>query len=86
METKFTDLNAKVTGMRAPPDRKTMESGISALLARAGLTLPEGEGATIPISKIDAALSAMPDMSTAQRMHFKTALSRGGVIEPARNQ
>ena len=86
METKFTDLTAKVTGMRPPPERRTIEPGMSALLARAGLTLPEGEGAMLSIAKIDAALSAMPEMSTTQKMHFKTALAKGGVIQPGGNQ
>lgn len=81
LETKFTDLNAKVTGMRTPPDRKTIDPGISALLARSGLTAPE-DGGTIPIGKIDAALAAMPNMDLTQRMHFKTALGKAGVISP----
>jgi hypothetical protein len=80
--TKFDDLNAKLTGLRPAPDRKTIEPGIANLLARAGLTAPE-EGGTLAIGKVDAALAAMPEMSTTQRMHLKTALGRAGVLSPS---
>lgn len=80
LTTKFTDLEAKVTGQRPPPERRTIAPEIAALLARSGLTAPE-EGGSIPVSKIDAALAAMPGgMDLSHRMHFKTALMKAGVI------
>jgi len=79
LDTKVADLTAKVTGFRPPPERKTMEPAIATLLARAGIAAPE-EGSTIAIGKIDAALAAMPNMDTTQRMYLKTALSKAGVI------
>lgn len=81
LDTKFTDLNAKFTGMRPAPERKTITPEIASLLARAGLAAPE-EGGSIPIGKVDAALASMPDMSTTQRMYLKTALGRAGVVSP----
>jgi hypothetical protein len=79
LETKLADLTAKVTGMRPPPERKTLEPSIAAILAKTGLAQDE-QGGQISIGKIDAALSAMPNMDTQQRLLFKTALARAGVV------
>jgi hypothetical protein len=82
LETKVKDLEGKFSGLRPSPDRKTMDPGINALLARAGITAPE-EGQMLSLSKVDAAINAMPGgMDVGQRMHLKTALARAGVLSP----
>lgn len=82
LETKFKDLEAKVTGLRPNPERKTIEPGMNALLARAGLTAPE-DGQMLSLAKVDAAIAAMPGgMDVTQRMHLKTAFSKAGLISP----
>lgn len=82
LDTRFKDLETKFNGLRSPPDRKTLDPGMSALLARAGLTAPE-EGQMLSLAKVDAAIAAMPGgMDVSQRMHLKTALSKAGVLSP----
>lgn len=80
LETKFKDLEGQFKGTRPPPERKSLDAGITAALARAGLTAPE-DGQTLSLAKVDAAIAAMPGgMDLQQRMHLKTALAKAGVV------
>lgn len=82
LETKFKDLEAKFTGLRPPPERRSLDSGVTAALSRAGLTAPE-DGGMLSMAKVDAAIAAMPGgMDIGQRMHLKTSLARAGVLSP----
>lgn len=82
LETKFKDLEGKFNGLRPAPDRKTIDPGIGALMARAGIVAPE-EGQMLSLAKVDAAIASLPNgMNTADRMHLKTALARAGILSP----
>lgn len=78
LDTKFKDLETKFNSLRSPPDRKTIDPGISALLARANLTAPP-DGEQFSIGKVDAALDAA-GLDTSTRMRLKTSLGRAGLL------
>lgn len=78
MGTQIKDLQAKGVSGGTPPERKTLSPTVTALLAKAGLTPPTGDGEKIAISKIDDALKGL---SVEQRLQAKTGLRQAGVID-----
>jgi hypothetical protein len=54
----------------------TNSPAVRALYAAVGVPV----GSKIPIAKIDAALSRMPDMSIQKKMALKSELARFGII------
>lgn len=79
--TELRDVQARSAANTARPERKTLPPHITALLARSGVTLPEGDG-KLPLAAIDAALGKT-SLDTVKRMEIKTVLAREGLLETA---
>jgi hypothetical protein len=77
-ETKFKDLEAKAKLEAGAPERKTVTPAVSAVLAKAGLTLPDGD-AKLEVQAIDAALSKL-NLPTDKRIQLKNELHRVGAL------
>ena len=77
-ETKAKDAEAKAIAAAAAPDRKTVSPMITSLLARASITLPEGD-AKLKVSELDVSLKAA-GLNMDQRMTLKQELSRLGAL------
>ena len=77
-ETKFKDLEAKAKLEAGSPERKTVTPAVSAVLAKAGLTLPDGD-AKLEVQAIDAALSKL-NLPTDKRIQLKNELHRVGAL------
>jgi hypothetical protein len=72
--TKIADLEAAAAKNVKEPERKTLSPAISSLLARADLTMPEGD-AKFSLGKVDSAL-AKTGLTTQQRIQLKNELQR----------
>ena len=77
-ETVAKDAAEKLRIEAAAPERKTLSPQITALLARADLTLPEGE-AKMNVGAVDKALKA-GNMSLEQRILVKNELAAAGKL------
>ncbi len=75
--TKIADLQAEAAKKNGEPERKTLSPAITALLAKADLTLPEGD-AKMEASAVDVALAKVPGLTLSQRIATKSALSAAG--------
>lgn len=81
--TKLTDSLAAAAAAKNndAPERKTLSPAITSLLAKASITLPEGDG-KLEVAKLDAALNAA-GLDVHQRMTLKTTLHRANLLEAA---
>ena len=75
--TKISDLQAAAAKTTPDPGRKTLPPAITAMLAKADLTVPEGDG-KMEASSVDAALAKVPGITLSQRIATKSALSAAG--------
>jgi hypothetical protein len=75
--TKLADAIAAAAKKVDPPTRKTLTPQITALLAKASIAMPEGEG-KIPLDKLDA---AMKDLPVSQRLSVKAGLRQAALID-----
>lgn len=75
--TKFADLQAAASKEGKAPERKTLSPHITALLAKADITVPED--GKLEAGKLDVALAAS-GLSTAQRLATKASLAQAGVL------
>lgn len=78
LTTKLADKLAAGADAGAGPERKTISPTITQLLAKAGVTAPEGE-AKIAAAVLDKALAAS-GMDVRARLTLKTELSRAGLL------
>lgn len=78
LSTKVADISAAAAKTSHPPERKTLAPGISAILARAAITLPEGD-AKMDRAMVDAAL-VKAGMAPEQRLTTKIALEHAGLL------
>ncbi len=76
-ETKIADLKAGKRADSATPERKTLSPVVTAILARANLTTPEGD-AKLSASAIDAAIKPL-NLEPAKRIQMKIELERAGL-------
>ncbi len=76
--TQIADLKAGVRRESPEPQRKTLTPAISAILARASIEIPEGDG-KLSVASVDKALSGL-NMAVPQRIEIKTALTRAGLM------
>jgi hypothetical protein len=79
LSTKVADMQAASTRTATPAERKTVTPQITALLARAGVTLPGGENAKLAIADLDKAF-ASSNLEPVKRMEVKNALSKAGLL------
>jgi len=77
-ETQIADLKASAQAASPPPTRKTVSPMITTLLARAGITEPEGEE-KLALAKVDEALSK-GNFTTQQKIMLKNELGRAGAL------
>lgn len=78
LKTKVADLTAAADKAKTAPERKTLAPAITALLARADLSIPT-DGAKLSIGAIDAAL-AKSNLDPVKRMEIKGALKRADLV------
>jgi hypothetical protein len=78
MGTQIADLKASAAATVPAPERKTLASNITHLLAKSGIEIPSAEGAKLDMGKLDAALKSLP---VGQRLEVKTSLARAGLID-----
>lgn len=82
MNTKLADLKAAADKQNPKAERKTLSPAILGLLGKAGITAPGEDGGRIAIGTIDKALASMNGgLSTDEKLRFKTALAREGLID-----
>ena len=77
-ETKLKDAEALRVSAAASPTRKTLPPQVTALLSRANLSLPEGDG-KLNVGEIDKALAGA-NLSIQQRIMVKNQLERVGAV------
>lgn len=77
LTTKLDDKLAAARAGSAEPERKTLTPQITSLLAKAGISTPEGD-AKLSVAQIDKALAGQ---SIGQRMQTKAALAHAGLID-----
>lgn len=77
-ETKLADVAAKRFDAAAEPARKTLSPAVTALLAKADLTVPD-DGGKLSVAKVDEALSKA-GLNRDQRLTAKTALAHAGAL------
>jgi hypothetical protein len=77
-ETKIADLKAAATKAAPAPERKTVPPANAALLARASLTMPEGEG-KLSVAALDKAMTEA-GFDTTKRIQLKVGLDRAGLL------
>ena len=78
LETQIKDLQAAARVKSPEPERKSVSPTINSLLAKAQLTLPEGDD-KLSIAVVDKALSNA-GLTGIQRMQLKSELTRAGVL------
>lgn len=79
LNTKLEDMKAAAAKGAAPAERKTLTPQITALLARGGVTLPNGDNGQIAVGELDAILSKS-SLDVQQRMELKASLRAAGKI------
>jgi hypothetical protein len=77
-ETQISDLKAAAKAVSPPPERKTVSPMISSILARSGLTLPEGDE-KLSVAQMDEVLSK-GNLTTNQKIMLKSEFGRVGII------
>jgi len=77
-ETKIADLTATTKAASPAPERKTVSPMVSSILARSGLTLPEGDE-KLTVAKMDEVLSK-GNLTTNQKIMLKSEFGRVGII------
>lgn len=77
METQIADLKA-AAAKDGQPERKTLSPQFTAILAKSGLAMPEGDG-KLEVGAVDAALDKTT-LSPRERMAFKGNLQRTGAL------
>lgn len=77
-ETKAKDAIAAAKLVSEAPARKTLAPGASKLLAKAAVTLPEGD-VKLSVADLDAKMKSA-SMTVDQRMVLKNELSRAGML------
>ena len=77
-ETQISDLKAAAQAASPPPERKTVSPMVSSILARSGLTLPEGDE-KLSVAKMDEVLSK-GNLTTNQKIMLKSEFGRVGII------
>ena len=77
--TKIKDLEAAATRNSPAAERKTLTPQITALLARSGVTLPNGENAKLAVADLDKAF-ASSNLEPVKRMELKNALDKAGLL------
>lgn len=77
-ETKAKDAEAAAKLAAAAPERKTLAPGATKLLAKAAVTLPEGD-VKLSVADLDAKMKSA-SMTVDQRMVLKNELSRAGML------
>jgi hypothetical protein len=78
MNTKLDDMKASAIKNATPPERKTITPAFTQLLARSGLSLPDGDK-KLTIGEVDKML-ASSSLDPVQRMELKSALGTKGMI------
>lgn len=78
LKTKVADLTAAAEKASKEPERKTLSPQITALLARADLSVPT-DGTKLNVGAVDQALSKA-GLDPVQRMTVKGELSRAGAL------
>ena len=81
LTTKLKDLDAKAFNHAAAPERKTAPAGITAILAKAGLTDSDA-GKQMSVEQVDAILDAQKITGT-QALEFKIKLNAAGLLKTA---
>ena len=76
LTTTVTDMKAAATKQTAPAERKTLSPSITSLLARSGLSLPDG-GKTMSVGEVDKMLAGS-SLDPMQKMELKSALTKLG--------
>lgn len=77
-ETQIADLKAAAKTNVVVPERKTVSPAITSLLAKAGITTPEGD-VKMNVADLDKALTTA-NLSTQQRLQVKTGLTHAGIL------
>jgi len=77
-ETRIADVQAAARAAANPPERKTISPAISAILARAQIGVPEGDG-KLTVAQIDEATSKL-NLPIGKRIQLKSELTRAGVL------
>lgn len=77
-KTKLVDMQASARALATAPERKTIPPAISALLAKAAITMPEGD-TKLSVGSVDAALNAA-GIPLDKRIQLKAELSRIGAL------
>jgi hypothetical protein len=77
-ETQLKDMKASARKDSDPPARKTANSMVTTLLAKSGITLPEGES-KLALESVDSALKAS-GLDLQKRIMVKNELSRIGAL------
>jgi hypothetical protein len=78
LRTEVADLKAAKFNAAAEPERKTLAPSILSLLAKADITMPEGD-AKLKVADLDAAFDAAGTPRT-QRMAVKQGLMMAGKL------
>lgn len=79
--TKLTDLSAKAFQASPTPERKTLSSEATLLLAKTGLK-PDDKSGKVSIAKLDAAAEAAR-LDRTQSIALKLSLQQAGMLEAA---
>jgi hypothetical protein len=78
LQTMLKDMQAAAKQQSPAPERKTLAPQVTSLLARAGITLPEGDK-KLTVSEVDKTLAGC-NLDNRQRLEVKNALSRSGLL------
>jgi len=82
LTTQVADLKAKAASNTQDPGRKTVSPQMNALLARAGITLPQDGGKLSQVA-VNKALEACNGLDPRTRMEIKGQLRNAGLLEAA---
>jgi uncharacterized coiled-coil protein SlyX len=76
--TTIKDLSAAIAKGATQPERKTLPANITALLAKSGIKIEDGQTEKLPIDKVNEALAGLPAL---QRITAKDGLAKAGLID-----
>jgi hypothetical protein len=76
LESVVKDLKASAADTKPAPERKTLSPQVTAILAKAGLDTPEGDG-KLTAGAVDKALA---HLSVTERLRIKASLGQAGVL------
>ena len=77
--TKLTDIQAAAVKAASAPERKTLPPSITALLAKANITLPTADGEKMDVRTLDTALGKT-NFTVQQKLQLKGALAAVGLL------